>query len=363
MYPSLTNLFNQDPNISQTTSTMPNTNPQASNNSSASVSESDPNEYPMPSLSLGELFKFIHPFDGTREDLHAFIQQMNTAVACATTQQYFPLLKYAITQLRGKASTLTSTRNFSNWKELRDFLILHYQDQKHHSQLLNELTNLQQKPNENITSFVERLELLLKRLTVSITQNTTDIDTLLAGRLNLMNEIAMSRFVHFTNSKISDRLRATKFQNLNEAISTALAEESALRMINPNSFRNSANSLAKPNFIKPLFPKTFHEKRYCSYCKTNTHNTDKCYNKGKNPIRAVQPTNNFTNNPKSCAYCKNIGHVISECRKKQFNDSRKIQNPTPAQNVRTVQNNEFLNEHNLPETANTEEIATLTLAM
>lgn len=144
-----------------------------------------------------------------------------------------------------------------------------------------------------------------------------------------MNEITISRFVHFTHPKISDRLRGSKFTNLNEAISLALAEESSLRLINPNFMKTTTNF---NTFSKNITPKqtsstSSYEKRYCVNCKTNTHNTDKCYVKHNTHIRQIQTfpsnVNNAQNNSQSftkiCAYCKNKGHLIPECRKRQFN--------------------------------------------
>lgn len=286
MYPNLRNLFS--------------TIPEFSNMSQSERSEQpDPQDQTVPLLSMTELFKFIPSFDGNRDDLSSFITKVGSAFSISIPNQRLILLKYVLNQISGKAGALVTNRKFENWRDLRDFLLLHYQDTKHRAQLLCELTNLQQKSNETVSIFAQRIETLLKRLTASISQDSPN--TLLDGQLFLMNEIAISRFVHFTQPKISDRLRGSKHSNLNEALTVALAEEASLRMMQPTNSKIKVNSF---------------EKRYCSYCKTNTHNTDKCYVQNKMKQSKILQIQTNSNSPpkfepfKVCAYCKFKGHTI-----------------------------------------------------
>lgn len=355
MYPSLKEHFahkkmsDSEQDVSKTSENpnpnlIPNLSPNASINSNSNLMLN------IQRLSLSDLFKFIHPFDGTRDELASFISKCNSALMCAIPDQYPILLQYILTQITGKAGVLIANHRFSTWDELRSFLQINYQDQKHHTQLICELTNLQQKPNESITNLVQRTETLLKRLTTSISQNTTNA-TLLPGRLDLMNEIAISRFTHFTHPKISDRLRGSKISNLNEAITIALAEESSLKLI--NHF---------PSFSKVQHKNFNSERKFCQHCKTNTHNTDKCYAKRQitSKIHQIQSTNFNSNsylnsNIKICAYCKRTGHIISECRKRQYNENMR-KNGNKTQEVKS------LNGFKLPVDANTEEMVSLTMA-
>lgn len=122
-------------------------------------------------LSLSELFKFISPFDGNRDELASFLANCDAAFEIAHDSQLGILLRFVITQIQGKAKAAICNRDFKDWRELSDFLKLLYHDRKHYAQLLCELTNIQQKQNENIHQFIERVETLLKRVTTAIKQN------------------------------------------------------------------------------------------------------------------------------------------------------------------------------------------------
>lgn len=97
-------------------------------------------------------------------------------------------------------------------------------DTKHYSQLLCELTNLRQEQNEIIYSFICRVQTCLRRTNDAIRQKDTD-SPYLDGKLEMLQEIALIRFIYFSNPTISNILRVRDFNNLNEAISIAIRED------------------------------------------------------------------------------------------------------------------------------------------
>ncbi|KAF2899218.1 hypothetical protein ILUMI_06957, partial [Ignelater luminosus] len=267
----------------------------------------------------------ISPFDGNRDELASFLANCDAAFEIAHDTQLIILLRFVVTQIQGKAKAAICNRDFKDWRELLDFLKLLYQDRKHYAQLPCELTNIQQKQNENIHQFIERVETLLKRVTTAIKQNTknqqvtVDRDNhLLQGKLDLMQDIALQRFIHFTHPKISDRLRSCKLDSLNEAMTIAISEEISLKMINPskqNQQHRPSHHSPKPNYF-------------------NANNQPKF----DSPQEKFQQNSNWrvnevvqSSNTKSCAYCKNLGHTIQECRKRKYKES--IRNSQNNSNV------------------------------
>ncbi|KAF2904702.1 hypothetical protein ILUMI_01471 [Ignelater luminosus] len=209
-------------------------------------------QYPPPDLTIPEtiplasLFKFITPFDGKREELAIFLRNVNSAMRIAVPSQEANLLAYVLTQIRGTAGIATTNKHFPHWQSLYDFLNIHYSDTKHNAQLMCELMEIRQNKDETLSKFIERFELLVKRLTISVSNNSAT-EELEEGRLDLLNELALTKFIHFTNPQISNRLRGSKRDNLNEAFPIAQAEENSLKLINQtqNSSKNSSKTFEK----------------------------------------------------------------------------------------------------------------------
>ena len=208
---------------------------------------------------------------------------------------------------------------FLNWDDLKNFLKDLYQDSKHHSQLIYELINCKQAPNEPVNKFTCRIESALKRCINSTNSSTSD-QIKLAGKIEMLQEIALNRLVYFSSPNISQSLRMKEPKNLNEAITSALTEERINNMCN-------------------------NKRLYCSTCKTNTHNTINCRNQ-KRSVNVASSTNIQKSSPNSkeikcCKYCKKIGHNIEECRKRQFNNNRNQSGYNNHQNPNNFQKNQL----------------------
>ena len=236
-------------------------------------------------------------FDGNRFELGQFLANCNNANQLASDDQKNPLLFYILSRICGKAKEPLSNQSFDNWDELKSSLKILYQDKKHYVQLMEELNNCKQNSKETINEFFQRLETIVSRLIAS-TQQTCNIPAEIPGKLKMLNEIALNRFVYHSKPEISQMLRWKDFDSLNSVYSAAVSEERAIAM-------------------------TRNLNQYCKNCKTNTHDTRNCF-------KTKQYTNTthvlYTNNQKICRYCKNKGHTIEECRKRQFNNSKTFNN-------------------------------------
>lgn len=151
-------------------------------------------------LSYNTLFKFIPvPFTGNRDELSSFIG------ACNRTFSLIPpedggtraiVLQYIHTQIQGSAKTVISNRKFNTWEELKEFLRAMYADKKHFTQILKEMTTLQQFPNETVADYSCRIESCLKRAVKAAAQSCSKTDNL-EGRIELLEEIASNRLIYY----------------------------------------------------------------------------------------------------------------------------------------------------------------------
>lgn len=282
-------------------------------------------------IPISTLFKFIHPFDGNRDELTAFLTDCNHAFRLAAEPQKHLLLSFIQTQIRGKAKTACTNRTFQHWDDLKEFLKTMYQDRKHYAQIINELTGLQQNCKETIQSYSIRIESTLKRAINAVQQNC-NIPNDLNGQIAMLNQIALNRIVYYSKPEISNQLRTRDLKNLNEAISYALNEEQVQNMYTYNPFKKSNPSLSK----------------FCKNCKKPGHDTNSCFKKpqiNNINIRSEKESQQHSPqkifNPKFCKYCKYKGHTIEECRKRQFNNSKNLNQVSPVTDETSNQGQSF----------------------
>jgi hypothetical protein len=267
-----------------------------SGNDNTNLTSSGPEQLP-----FSFLCKFIKPFSGNRDELQGFISDCNRAFSLTTADQAPILLSFIISQISGKAKTACLNHDFQDWDELKSFLKEHFQDAKHHSQLLFELFSISQNSNESITNFIERLETSIKHAKSSVAQNNKNPDHL-SGKIAMIDEFALTRLIYFSVPTISSLLRLRGPVTLNEAISYAISEEKAQKLGQTN-FKNSNGFNHATR--KPCIPKK------------ESFNVDK-------------KTNIF------CKYCKKSGHVISECRTLKHKNDAKREQPCSSSSINVL---------------------------
>lgn len=274
-------------------------------------------------LPITFLIKFIKKFDGNREELSSFLADCGRAFDLATTRQKQILLDYVITQISGKAKAACVNRSFLEWKDLKAYLRTMYADTKHKSQLLCELTTLRQTADESLSNFTCRMEACLKRTINSLTSdNDPKLDpSVLDGKLQMLQEIALNRFTYFTSPAISNALRIREIKTLNDAITIAKAEEQIQKMV-----------------VGTKNPKL--SGKNCNYCKKPGHLIGECRKRqfnNSNP-KNTKSVNSLESKPAEskasevCKYCKKKGHLIKDCYKRKNNDSKTAEAKSPNPN-------------------------------
>ena len=75
-------------------------------------------------ISIGEALNLVPPFKGNKQELLAFIGNVDTALAIINPEQEAILYKSVLTRINGEPRTAISHRNLNSWL-LRNFCKIH----------------------------------------------------------------------------------------------------------------------------------------------------------------------------------------------------------------------------------------------
>jgi len=73
-------------------------------------------------ISVGEALKLVPPFKGDKQEVLAFIGNVDTAFVVLNTSQEAILYKFVLTRISGEPRTAISHRNLEIWAKLKEFL-------------------------------------------------------------------------------------------------------------------------------------------------------------------------------------------------------------------------------------------------
>ena len=73
-------------------------------------------------ISLSEALKLVPPFKRNKQEVLAFIGNVDTAFAVINPEQEAILYKFVLTRISGKTRTAIIHRNLDSWTELKEFL-------------------------------------------------------------------------------------------------------------------------------------------------------------------------------------------------------------------------------------------------
>ena len=73
-------------------------------------------------ISVGEALKLVPPFRGNKQEMLAFIGNVDTAFAVINPEQEVILYKFVLTRISGEPRTAISHMNLDSWAELWEFL-------------------------------------------------------------------------------------------------------------------------------------------------------------------------------------------------------------------------------------------------
>lgn len=289
-------------------------NPTSSENPS-NTEEIIENENPM---TLNQVLKFLtKTFSGDPKTLNAFITKCELAWVNCPQNQKHNLLNFILGQIEGDAATSIMHREFSSWEQVKTELKTIYKSPRNYQQLNVELAELKQKANENVQSYFNRVFKIVTEI-----KELGKNDPAISASFKLIETQGLNQFILKSDPKVSIFLQCSKPTSMQDALAMALNFEK----LNPQ------NEIKKSN-------------KYCSHCKTQTHNTVDCrkafgkrectickkpghvekecwFNKKEKSQNSKTDSNIFTI---SCAYCKKPGHAIKDCRKREYNNKKRAE--------------------------------------
>lgn len=263
-------------------------------------------------LDLKLIVQLIPEFNGSFENLLAFIDGVTEANNLASESQKIILFSFIKSKIIGSAKSIIQSSNFSSWESLKKKLIEIYGEKKSFVQVQIELQNTKQYRNENVASFTQRIENKVHKLMTTLTfESGEKIDK---SQQDLIKKMGLTAFIHNCLPEYGQLLRIRSPETISEASKLANNEEVALKFQRMNLQSN--NNRQNPNF-KRVNTTTQICKSFCSYCKRDGHSFDNCFKR--------------KNQEKVCSYCKKKGHVFEKCFLRQ-NGSQVSENKVVSKN-------------------------------
>jgi hypothetical protein len=284
------------------------------NRSSCASSEAMRSQGLVEELSLDFLTRFISPYSGSKEQIHAFVSNCDNAYELASTTQKPILFQFIKSKISGRANLICSTRELDDWPTYKKFLLDNFNTQKPLSQSILELQSCQQHANESVMEYTRRVEKCTSDILIASYKPTSSNDYT-EGRNSIIKELALASFLSGVRSEYRLILRTRRPTSFEKASEYALEEERVSNCENQTKFFRNIPA------------------RKCFSCGKTGHTSLNCYNNSipldKPPIYGnrnhIKGGKVFEINPDSsvvCKYCKRPGHSINECRQRERNHGK-----------------------------------------
>lgn len=253
-------------------------------------------------------------FTGNPLDLRAFLDDVSLTYNVCHPDYHDILLQIIIhNRIRGEPrERIRECDNPFTIESLKKFLRDHYEPKETFSQAHAKLSSLIQKPNETVRQYADRInEHVYKARIAAQREDSADEKAI---SLAITSRTAKERFLVGSKIEISRYLRGLPRQlGLSELIHEAEEfEQTEIQEITNRRLYHHESRLNNSG-------------RYCSFCKTTTHNTADCRSKNRS----------HTSRSNECAYCHIPGHTKEECRKKRNDEMKKT--PTTHQYINALE--------------------------
>jgi hypothetical protein len=248
-------------------------------------------------ISVGEALKLIPPFKENKQEVLAFIGNVDTAFAVIKPEQEAILYKFVLTHISGEPRTAVSHRNFDNWTELKEFLCYSYIEKQTLDYHASQLFKAKQSKDEQVTDWIQRIQKLGSQFREAALLNCSEEAR--EGILDLSDRLRNICFIQgLASNRIQTIVQSRNYQHFDEVAEMALVEESA---ITSKQDRYCSEGISAQR---------------CSYCGKLGHSGNKCYSRGKEAqINPVVASGFGALNQTTCFRCGEKGHLARNCRK------------------------------------------------
>ena len=198
-------------------------------------------------ISVSEALKLIPPLKGDKQEVLAFIGNVDTAFAVINPEQEAILYKSVLTRISGEPTTAISHRNFDNWTELIEFLQKSYIEKRTLDYHADQLFKARQGKDERVTDWIKQIQTLGSHFREAALLNCSE-----GAREGILDLSDRSRNICFIQDLASDRVqtivRSRNYQNSDEIAETALVEKSAITS-KQDRYRLEAKSSHRYNIL------------------------------------------------------------------------------------------------------------------
>jgi hypothetical protein len=176
---------------------------------------------------VSEALKLVSPFKGDREEVLAFISNVNTAFEVVNPDNADTLYKFMLTRISGEPRTAISHRDLENLDELREFFKNTYTEKRTLDFHATQLFGARQEKNESISERIQKSQRLSSKFREAALQDCQDEER--GGMVALAGKL---RNICFVQGILWDRVqtivRSRNSTTFDEIAETALEEESAI---------------------------------------------------------------------------------------------------------------------------------------
>jgi hypothetical protein len=125
-------------------------------------------------ISVGKALKLVPPFRGNKQEVLAFIGNVDTTFAVINPEQEAILYKFVLTHISGEPRTAISHRNLDSWAELKEFLQNSYIEKRTLDFHASQLFEARQGKDERVTDWIHKIQTLGSQFREAVLLNCND---------------------------------------------------------------------------------------------------------------------------------------------------------------------------------------------
>lgn len=283
------------------------------------------------------ILKIIPEFDGSENLLHKFLSSVDMIESFIPEDDKAIFLNLIKTRLNGNAYDVVKYQTIKNWEELKADLKSKFSTKRSYAQINADLV-VSRQGNNTVLEFSSKIEKLLSELNNASIVSEGPAAAKYFTKIN--EKMALKAFEDGLDVNYRNLIKAFRFDNLKDAIKTAIEESQSQSHLNQNfsnlNISNSSNSNTTTQETCQICHKIGHTSIRCFYRYDNSNETGNFSRRPRNFSNQIHP--NFSGQSLStnqasfiCNYCHFPGHIVANCRKRKFNEERKFQNPNSFQ--------------------------------
>ena len=155
-------------------------------------------------ISVGEALKLLPPFRGNKQEVLAFIGNVDTAFAVINPEQEAVLYTFVLTCTSGEPRTAISHRNLDSWAELKEFLRNSYIGKRTLDFHASHPFKARQGRDESVTDWIYKIQTLGSQFREAALLNCND-----GAREGILDLADRLRNICFMQGLASDRIQTS----------------------------------------------------------------------------------------------------------------------------------------------------------